>query len=435
MKDSIKEVILEFHKEPFPTSIKRAIQIKSLPKNIRKAQVFIGMRRVGKTYLMYQHMQDKIDQGLAKNKMIYINFEDDRLQTFNAGHFQLILEAYYELYPQNTAIKDIIIYFDEIQIITDWEKFIRRLIDKETIEIYITGSSAKLLSIEIATSLRGRSLSTEVFPLSFLEYLNYHQITEIKKITTKEKAVIKHHCQQYLLHGGFPEIIQLPEQFHRQIIQNYVTVAVFRDVIDRHKLNNPHMIKMFLIHCLQNLAAPLSITKVYKTFKSRGEILSRSNLYAYLEYFIDAYLLFSVPLFEFSTRKRQVNPSKIYCVDTGIIRAFSIKPEMERAATLENAVFLHLRRNSEMEIYYYKTPSGKEVDFLAKKITGQIELIQACVDIYDEKTKSREISALLEAAETLDLTEAWIITSDTVDTIAFKNVVIHVMPYWQWVTY
>ncbi len=436
MKTILRELIIEFHKDTLPDLMQRAIEIPLLPLTVRKAIVFIGMRRVGKTYLLYQHMKHLLAQGLEKYKLFYINFEDDRLDGFTSKDFQTLLNVYFELYPQAIFAKDLYFYFDEIQNIDGWEKFIRRLIDKEKMKIFITGSSAKLLSKEIATHLRGRCLVQEVFPLSFREYLDYHNTIPLNKLgslTQKDSAVIKNYSQSYLARGGFPETLDLSDSLAQQIIQSYVNATVFRDVIERYQLTNPHIVKLFLMHCLQHIAAPLSVTKVFNTLKSRGESLGRASLYTYLNYFEDAYLLFNVPIFELSARKRQVNPSKIYCVDQSIILAYSMKPQMEHAAQLENAVYMHLRRQQYDAIYFYKTTTGKEVDFIAQHINGKLELYQVCYDLNDNKTLNREISALIEAAETLQLNEAWIITLDKTETIANNDCTIHIVPYWQWV--
>ena len=433
MKKILKNIIAEFYKDDLPDGFNRSIEIPKLPQNIRKAIVFIGMRRVGKTYLMYQHMKDALSKGLDKKKLLYINFEDDRLQAFSTKDFQTILDVYFEMYPEYINSKDLIFYFDEIQNIDGWEKFIRRLLDKEKMNIFITGSSSKLLSVEIATSLRGRCLVNEVFPLGFQEYLNFIGIYDFKNITSKEKAVIRHHFENYLKKGGFPEILNLTDSLHHQTIQSYVNAAVFRDVIDRYEIKNPHIVKLFLLHCLQNISSPLSITKVYKALRSRGETLSRNNLYSYLSYFEDAYLICSIPIFELSTRKRQVNPSKIYCIDTGIIYGYSIKPQTELSSSFENLVYLHLRKEDYENIYYYKTKTGKEVDFVTQQANGKIKLYQACVTLNNEKTKNREISAIVDAAKELNLNEAFIITNDENEIIELQNLKIRIIPYWQWV--
>lgn len=433
MHTILKELILEFQQESLPIVINRSTEIPKILHTIRKAYIFIGMRRVGKTYLMYQHMHNLLSQGLPKEKMLYLNFEDDRLAGFKIQDFQTILDVYFQMYPNYTTANDLYFYFDEIQNIEGWDKFIRRLLDKEKASIFVTGSSEKLLSKEIAASLWGRCLTNEVFPLDFIEYLNYLGISDHQRPTSKKQAIIKHHCEIYLRQGGFTEILLLPRYMGYQIIQSYINTAVFRDVIDRHQLNQPHIVKLFLIHCLQNIAAPLSITKIYKTLKSRGETLSRSSLYSYLDYFVDAYLLYNVPLFDYSNRKRQVNPSKIYCTDSAIIMAYSMKPETEYSTCLENAVFLQLRKHNYENIFYYKTHSGKEIDFVTQEINNKIALYQVCMDLQDEKTKKREISALTEAALELQLTEAYIITLDSQDIIKLDSLTIKIIPYWSWV--
>lgn len=433
MLDVLREMILEFHKDKLPQLFVRDLVIPNFPPQVRKALIFVGMRRVGKTYLMFQHMEQALKKGLSKEKILYLNFEDDRLTAFKAEDFQKILDVYFELYPNLISDEELLFYFDEIQNIQGWEKFIRRLIDKEKMFLFITGSSAKSLSKDIATSLRGRCLETEVFPLSFKEYLHYVGIENTGNLTAKERASIRHHCSLYLKRGGFPESLALSDTLHHRLIQSYVNAAVFRDVIDRHALNNPHIVKLFLLQCLQSIAAPLSITKVFNDLKSRGESLTRARLYECLTYFEDAYLIYNVPLFDLSYRKRQVNPSKIYCVDPGVITAYSITPLMEEGVCLENVVYIHLRKQNYEGIYYYKTKRGKEVDFITQSSNGQLQLFQVSVRIDNEKAADREFSALVEAAEEQGLTEAFLITFDTREEIQKDTLTIHVYPYWEWV--
>ena len=432
-RDILKDIITEFHGDCLPELFRRDIEIPDLPPNIRKALIFVGMRHVGKTYLMFQHIQEALDRGLDKEKIVYVNFEDDRLTGFVSEDFQLLLDVYFELYPEHASAGDLEFYFDEIQNIAGWDKFIRRLIDRERMGIYITGSSAKSLSKEIATSLRGRSLETEVFPMQLSEYLDHHGDDWIQP-SARDRASIQHHSKEYLRRGGFPEVLGLNDSLHRRTIQSYVNSAVFRDVIDRHQLKNAHIVKLFLLHCLQNIAAPLSVTKVHKTLKSRGEVIGRNTLYEYLEYFEDAYLICSAPIFDFSVRKRQVNPKKIYCVDPGIVYSYSLKPQFEKAAALENAVYISLRSLGRESVFYYKTSSGKEVDFVAQKENGEVRLVQVCLDLKDESTRQREILALFEASRELETDRTIIVTLDTEEVIEQEGLTIQVIPFWKWAT-
>lgn len=433
MEGTLKEIILDFHEDPMPKLIPRQIEIPVLPEGIRKAIVFIGMRRTGKTYLMYQHMEKMLSQGLDKTKLLYINFEDDRLAGFKIEHFQLILDVYFRLYPEHTQGKELIFYFDEIQVIDGWEKFIRRLLDKEQMKIVISGSSSKLLSKELATSLRGRCFEKEVYPLSFKEYLACQSISVKTHPTKKQLAFVYHYCEEYLKRGGFPETLDLIGSVYRNTIQSYVNTTVFRDVVERYQVKNIQFLKRFLLYCLQNVSALLSVTKVHKTLHSLGESGNRQLLYDYLGYFEEAFLLFRVPIYSHSTRKRQINPVKIYCIDPGVISAYTIKPEREAGVQLENAVYLALRQKGYEEIFYYKTPSGKEVDFLAQNIKGEVHLYQVCLNLDDAKTRAREIEALTEAALEIGLKQAVIITLQHEETIDVEGVHIKLESYATWV--
>lgn len=364
---------------------------------------------------------------------MYINFEDDRLIQFTVTDFQTILDAYFELYPNYSNDKSLHFFFDEIQNIVGWEKFIRRLLDKEQMKIYITGSSAKMLSKEIATGLHGRSITTEVFPMSFSEFLFYHKIQELNHLSSKQLSFVRRLSYDYLQYGGFPETLFIEREAHRSLMQEYVNTVVYRDVIERHAISNAHVVKLFLMHCLQNISSSLSITKIYQSLKSMRENIGKNSLYEYLDYFEDAFLLFSVPIYDLSLRKRQVNPKKIYCADPGLIYAYSIKPERSQSASLENAVFNVLRQKNN-NIYYYKTRSTKEIDFLLQSDNNEIHLYQVCLEISSESTRNREINALVEATTELNAKFATIITLDQEDQINVKGVTISLLPFWKFST-
>jgi len=202
MKETIKILIEEFQEWEIPKPAERAIQIPQLPPAIRKAHVMMGIRRSGKTWIMYQHMQEQLAKGLPKNKILYLNFEDDRLQSFTSSDFQTILDAYFDLYPQYVQSKDLFFFFDEIHVIQGWEKFIRRLLDKEQMQIFITGSSAKMLSSEIATTLRGRAWTEEIFPFSFSEFTHFKGIPHNTPFTSKKCSLLRSLAQEYLIFGG-----------------------------------------------------------------------------------------------------------------------------------------------------------------------------------------------------------------------------------------
>jgi uncharacterized protein len=431
MKDLFKKIILEFQDADIPMPVHRDVALPSLPENIRKAFVYIGMRRSGKTWCLYQKMQGLIKNDITKSQVLYINFEDDRLSRVSVSDFQYILDAYWELYPDYINSSEVYFFFDEIAEVSGWESFIRRLLDKEKMSVFVTGSSAKMLSKEIASSLRGRSITREIFPMSFSEYLNYKKVILNKNtITDKQISVLMHHIKAYLKYGGFPEVLDLDENSHREILQGYMNSVIYRDIVDRYNVKNNLVLKQLLLECLQSATGLFSINKVFNQFKSRGISVNKDSLYLYMNYFEDAYCLFSVPVYSFSFKKAQLKPKKIYPADTGLITAYSTKQLYDYSALLETAVFLHIRRNNS-DIYYYHTKQGKEVDFLSVLPSGDMCLYQVCLSLKDKKTRQRELDALVQAMDELNLRSGMIITYEDFEEVIVDDKKINVLPLWR----
>ncbi len=436
MKDDLKKVIrtilIEFRERDFPNPVLREIEAPQHHPDVKKAWVLMGMRRSGKTWLAYQQMRLRQTQGLAKDTNLYINFEDDRLSDFEIGHFQMILDVYFELYPHNINNPDLFFCFDEIHIIHGWEKFIRRLIDTEKMQICITGSSAEMLSKELGTTLGGRAWPQEVFPFSFSEFLKIHKIEPNIHHYPKIQAQIRHLSKEYLLFGGFPEAVLSPKELHAVLIQSYMDAVILRDIVKRYEISNADAIQKFLIRILRQLAAPLSITKMYNTLKSLGLAIGKNSLFEYFQYLEDAYAILSVPFFSLSESVRQVNPKKVYAVDPGIITAYSVKNHFEKAARLENAVFMQLRRSFRNICYYKTEKTKKEIDFIVTKPNGDLLLLQSCVEMEDSQTREREISGLCEACKEFDLDSGLIITEDHEEAIRRETISIRCIPFWKW---
>ncbi len=433
MKNIMKQIIAEFHEEPIPQPHFRSVSLPELPANVRKAFVYIGMRRSGKTWALYQHMHNLLAKGIKKTQLLYINFEDDRLSGMSINELQFVLEAYWELYPEYTGDKTLHFFFDEIAEIEGWESFIRRLLDKEKMQLYLSGSSAKMLSKEIATNLRGRTLTREIFPLSFDEYARLQGLELEKILTTKHKSTCNHLINKYLTWGGFPEVIDADVMLHRELLQSYMDSVIYRDIIERHDVKNHTALKQLLLYCLQNPATLLSVNKLFNQFKSRGISVSKNSLYQYLSYFEDAYCLFEVPVYSFSLNKASLKPKKIYPVDTGLITAYSVKPGYNHAAILETEVFLYLRRRHE-EIFYYQTAQGKEIDFFIIEPNGHMLLYQVSYQMGQESTKQREISAMEQAMAELHLSEGVIVTMDESEEISVTAGEIRIIPLQQLLT-
>jgi predicted AAA+ superfamily ATPase len=432
LKDVIRTILIEFKERNLPEPIPRAIHPPELPAHVRKVWVLMGMRRSGKTWMAYQQILFRQKKGLAKESNLYINFEDDRLAGFEIHDFQTILDVYFELNPQYIHSEDLFFCFDEIHVVHGWEKFIRRLMDTERMQVCVTGSSAGMLSKELGTTLGGRAWTQEVFPYSFQEFLSINRIDPSKEKSAKTESFIRHLANEYMTYGGFPEAVASPKELHTSLIQGYMDAVVLRDIVKRYSIGNADTIQKFLVQILRQLAAPLSINKVYGTLKSLGLSVGKNSLFDYLQYFEDAYAILSAPFFSLSERKRQVNPKKVYAVDPGVITAYSIKRDFERAARLENSVFMHLRR-SYSNICYYKTEQQKkEIDFVVTTPKGDLLLYQACSEMSKGATRDRELSAIYEACEELGLKEGTIITEDHEEEITDKGITVHSIPFWKW---
>jgi len=431
IKNSIRAILLEFRERQLPSPFLRDISLPAHHPDIRKAWVLMGMRRSGKTWTIYQEIRRRQTLGLPKETNLYMNFEDDRLAGFKIDDFQTILDIYFELYPEYIQRKDLFFCFDEIHIIPGWEKFIRRLIDAESMQICVTGSSAGMLSRELGTTLGGRAWPQEIFPYSFSEFLHLKGATLSLDTHPKTQSQIRHLATEYLLYGGFPEAVLEPKELHTALIQGYMDAVVLRDIIKRYSIANADTLQKFLIQILRQLSAPLSVTRVYHTLKSLGIAVGKNSLFEYLQYLEDAYAIFSVPFFSLSERVRQVNPKKVYAVDPGVITAYSVKRDFEVSARLENSVFIHLRR-SYAHICYYRTCHQKEVDFVVTTPKGNLLLFQACIEMDDPNTRQREITALKEACLEFGVQEGTIITQDHEEEINEEGLNFYCIPFWKW---
>ncbi len=432
LKDAIRAILIEFKERNLPDPTPRPIHPPELPAHVRKVWVLMGMRRSGKTWMAYQQILFRQKKGFAKESNLYINFEDDRLAGFEIHDFQTILDVYFELNPQYIHSEELFFCFDEIHVVPGWEKFIRRLMDTERMQVCVTGSSAGMLSKELGTTLGGRAWTQEVFPYSFQEFLSINGIDPAKEKSPKTESFIRHLASEYMTYGGFPEAVASPKELHTSLIQGYMDAVVLRDIVKRYSIGNADIIQKFLVQILRQLAAPLSVNKVYGTLKSLGLSVGKNSLFDYLQYFEDAYAVLTAPFFSLSERKRQVNPKKVYAVDPGVISAYSIKHDLERAARLENSVFMHLRR-SYPNICYYKTEQQKkEIDFVVTTPKGDLLLYQACSEMNKGATRDRELSAIYEACEELGLKEAAIITEDHEEVINDNGITVHSIPFWKW---
>jgi uncharacterized protein len=370
--------------------VEREAQFPDAPSKIKVA---IGMRRAGKTYFLYQHILKLLERGVSREAILYINFEDDRLLPWNEEILAKLVDAFYALYPENHDRK-CFLFFDEIQNVPNWALVIRRLHDTKQAEIFLTGSSAKLLSKEIASSLRGRSLAVEIWPYSFQEFMHAKQITIDQSLfdrKTQDKLSKMFHF--YLSEGGFPEIVNFDPDVKQKTLQEYLDVVIYRDIIERHLIKNTTLIKYMILSMIHNVGKPFAVNKFYNDLKSRGYAIGKDILYEYADHIEDAYLAFPVAVYDLSLRKAQTKPKKLYAIDPGMVRALTLDYEKDLGRLFENIIFIELKRLG-CKINYYLTSEGYEIDFMAQTPRGHKKLFQVAWDVEDEKTLAREERAL-----------------------------------------
>jgi uncharacterized protein len=402
MPKLLQEILEEFQEKiiQFNTAIPREVE---LPDIRNKIKVVIGMRRTGKTYFLLQKIRKLVsDNSVLLSRILYLNFEDDRLLPLTPKKLGELIDEFYTLYPENHQ-QICYLILDEIQSVPGWEIVVRRFFDTKQVDIYLTGSSSKLLSKEIATSLRGRALSTEMWPFSFKEYLTAKKIPLPKKSFGKiTQDRLLQALDFYIQEGGFPETINLNSLDRNRILQDYVDVVIFRDIIERYKITNIQLIKYLIKALIKQSGSPFSVNKFFNDLKSQGMHISKMTIHDYLSYIEDAYLIFAVPLYSESIRKTQTNPKKIYTIDTGLIYAYINSSSENLGHLFKNLIYIELRRRG-YEVYYYLTHERYEVDFLVKDHRNKFHLYQAVWDLTDAKTMEREMRALKAAEKELKI--------------------------------
>ena len=419
MKEAFKHIIKEFHESNLPEVVKRDLVIPEINKIIS----LVGSRRVGKTFYFHQLIQELIDDRVDPTQIIYINFEDDRILPLKSRDLNTLLEAYYELYPENTK-KKLYLFFDEIQNINNWEIFIRRIDDTKDAKVYVTGSSSGLLNREIATSLRGRTLAYYMFSLSFEEFLRLKHVTLDKNFEyTSMRFVVKKLFDEYLYMGGFPEVALAPPEIKQDILHNYFEMIVYRDVIDRFSIRNTILLKDLLKFLITNISTPFSASSYYRIVK-KDIAVGKETVIDYLSHLEDINLIYLVPIFSYSLKQQQVNPRKAYCADNGLRNAVAFKFSKDEGLLAENLVFLELKRRGKEPFYWKKRG---EVDFVIKDDDGSLTAINVS---YTDVIDARETKGLLEFAEEFgtDVRGLFLLTKDTEKDLGG----IRCVPVWKW---
>ena len=405
----------------------RNIQLDGFP-----CRVIVGVRRAGKSYMLYHRMQQLLAEGHKWDEMLYLNFEDERLDGFTANDFNLLLECHQEMYGRRPML-----FLDEIQNIDGWHKFARRMADSQY-TIYITGSNAKMLSGEINTTLGGRFLTTEVYPYSFKEYLSVHKVPtdELELLTTEGRARVVRCFNEYLNYGGLPAAAHLPAK--RDYLSGVYQKIYMGDIITRNNITNVAGIRVLVRKLAESVCRPISYNRINNLLSSVGGKLSLATTIKYVDYCEDAWLLLRLRNYATSLAERESN-SKYYFIDPGILGLFLIDKE---PMLLENLIALHLFRSyghdsGNERVFFYNDRSSEgrlqgkkyEVDFY---IPDEELAIQVCYSLRDEETRKREVEALQKLPKRLPCKRRIIATFDQEESITDSFGTIEVVPAWKW---
>ncbi len=427
MIETLKALILDFQEDRIVTGISRHLKIDNIS---GKATICIGVRRCGKSTYQFQLIQFLLQCGISIENILYVNFFDDRLHSMHQKDLGMVTEAYYSLYPDKKNSQTVYCFFDEIQMVPGWESFIDRLMRTELCEVFITGSSAKMLSTEIATQMRGRALSWELFPFSFREFLDYKGIEKTDRLSTKKRLIVQKAFEEYWQTGGFPEVAGLDRRLRIKIHQEYLQAMLYHDLIERHDISHPKALTDLAYRLIDNVASMYTVNRLTGYLKSLGHKAPKSAVSNYLKWFEDAFFLFTVKLFDASLTRSNANPKKIYCIDHAFVTSITSGILVNSGHLLENLVFTALRKITE-RIFYYKTQNGGEVDFIILDQHNTRILVQVSETLVNPQTRKREITALSDAMVELKIGRGTIVTRNEEEQIDIRDGRIDVLPIWR----
>jgi predicted AAA+ superfamily ATPase len=416
--------------ETLPTFTRRDARLPAVP---GKAHAVIGMRRAGKTTFLRQLLQER-RANLPAERAVYLSFDDDRLAGLGADQLGNLLEEYYRRAPALRGRATVHWFLDEIQLVPGWERFVRRVLDTERVEIVVSGSSARMLSREVHTSLRGRGMATVIRPFSFREFLRHRDEEpdgDPRRWKPAERSLIEKRFREFLAEGGFPEAQGLSPVSRVELLQGYVDTVLFRDVVERYGVSQVAALRWLVRQCLRNPAASFSVHRLHQDLKAQGHGVAKDAVHAMLGHLLDAFLISAVPLATESERKRNSNPRKLYPADPGLIKAFDASGRTNQGHALETVVLNELERRK-AEVGYVKTTDGLKVDFLARYPGEGEELLQVCADLSTPETRTRELRAMTAAAKEYPQAGRRLLVMDR-DTLAqVKEAAIEAQPVCEW---
>lgn len=420
--------IIALHQKEFPLDLReREVE---LPLYGNRIVTVTGIRRCGKSSLLSLTVNRLLQDGVPKENILYVGFDDERFLSMSPENFDEMLQAYREMFPE-TSLHDVYMFFDEIQLIPGWEMFVLRVYKNYCKHIFITGSTAKMLSEEMASALRGWPDEYREYPLSFSEYLSFKDI-KADRYSEEGRAMMASAFRSYCREGGFPEVVFAGSESEKvKILQSYFSTMLFRDMMEHYNVSaSPSVVRYFMKRVMNNLTKPTSVNNIYNDLKSQGLRVSKDSLYLWLDYACNIFLFRRVPKYTKSLVRQSSAPAKYYMADIALRNAVLLPESEDAGKALENIVYLNLERTltEEDRIFYYN--DSTECDFVVQRGDRVAELIQVCWQLNDENRK-REVGGLIAASAATGCTKCTIITFDQRQTLEQDGVYIDVVPVWQ----
>lgn len=414
----------------FPTDLKK----RDIPLPINSGRIITipGVRRCGKSSRMENVVNELLASGVERQRFLWVSFDDERLVQMKSDELDMIIESYREMYPDED-MSQVYVFFDEIQLIDNWEYFVMRLYKHYTKNIYISGSNATMLSCELKSALRGWPEEEETLPLSFREYCKFKGLNTDSWLE-EDLAKLRIAFYDYNTEGGFPEVVLTENLLLKsKILQTYFDTMLLKDLVEHYRLSNIEVLRYFLKRIMANLTKPTSIRAIHGDIKSRGLKVSKNDLYDWANHACDIFMFIRIPNYSKSLQKIEASQPKYYCIDNGMRDAVLLPQSNDDGKKLENTVFLQLYRQRLPldRIFYYQ---GKgECDFVVQHGTEIEKLIQVTWSMKDDETRRREINGLKEASDVTGCRNLYIVTADESEEIVVdEGRTIHVVPAWRW---
>jgi len=434
-KNEIIEILQDwnFWKKDLESGIERPTYLNRLKDFLKTGQIVVitGARRAGKSFLMRQLIKSLISDGIGRNNILMVNFEDPRFTELDTKILQKIYEVYLEfLNPKG----DVFIFLDEVQEVSGWEKWVRTIYELKKAKLVISGSNAKLLSAELSTLLTGRHIDLEVFPLSFEEYLIFNGLDLKDKLDFAGKRVeIERLFIKYLEWGGFPEVVLSGEK--KKLLFHYFEDIVNKDLVKRHKIRKPAKLNSLAKFYLTNISSSVTFNSLEKFLSVSADTVEKFS-----HYFEDAYLVFFLKRFSFKVKEQEKSPRKVYAIDTGLANVLGFRFSRNLGRLAENIIFVELLRKktlgeNNLEFYYWRNSQNKEVDFIIKENLKVSKALQICWEINRPETRTREIKPLLKVMEKLKIDKGFIITQDLEKEENIGEKKIKYLPLWKWLLF